>query len=357
MKKRMLSVLLVMVMVFSAFPLVSSAATETVLSGQTKTISVNTTIASGDSWSVANGGKIVINEGITLTIASGASIFNDGTIENKGKIIVNGSLVRQDHSVIKHEVRLPAGKTNQYTVYSLIDDIVLDPTDIEYDPLYMNDSYNYDAVPSTEGLIKKVWVTEGQPFYFRITLALPDYDVNKFPVNANGVPLTYRMGTFLGLASVSNSVDISYGTGNGPVYGEYLRKTIRISLPGTAESGYQVVAYYNGKDYVQEVEVAYGSGFAFAIRLDPEYDKSNYTVTVGGVKATKNDDGFYTVNNVTDEKAAAKAYEIVVAGVMTNEMMNTFSSIIAFIKQIVETLKDVFGTFFGMIPGTGTQTT
>jgi hypothetical protein len=351
--------MLVAIMIFSAFPFVSSAASEVI--SNTRTIAANTTIAAGDTWSVTSTGKIVINEGVTLTIASGASIINDGTIENKGKIVNNGSLIRQENSVIKHEVRFPGGRENQFTVYSLVDGIVLDPTNVgEYDPLYMTDPYNYDPVPSTTGYVHKVWVKEGAPFYFRLTLSEPAYDINKFVISANGMPLSYRVGTFLGTSSVSNSVDVVYGSGNGPVYGEHLRKIIRVSLPyqeaasdSAFSSGvYDVIAYYRGMNYTKEVEVLYGDSIVFAVRLDPTSDKSNYTVTVDGTKVEKSEEGFYSMSNITD----TKANEIVVAGVMPNSTFDTFNRVIGFIKQIVETFMDIFNTLFGggMFSGFGT---
>lgn len=343
MNKKIISVFLVMAMLFSGLTIVSSAANENI-SG-VKTINSNTTIGNGQSWTVLPEGKIVIEQGYTLTIASGGSIVNHGTIENSGSLSIStgGTLTRMSGSNIYHEVRLNPGVTGQYNVHRLLEGV---PTSVEEEHYFLEDlfqPYSYSKDPISE--TTKLWVKDGGIFCFRIVLDNIAYDVNKFAVDADGLSMT-RTGTYFTLGNVNRSVDVNYGGGSDP-YGEHLRKTIRIPLPGSSESGYQVVAYYKGVNYTEEVEVLYGDGFSFTVDLDPAYSRSTYTITVGGNKFEPNDDGFYVLSGITDEKAAADMYEIIVVGVMANETLDMFSNIFAFLKQIMETIMDVFKTFFG----------
>ena len=69
---------------FLFFPIPHAEAASMIFTSDT-TITTNQTIASGESWS--------INDGVTLTIASGVIVQNNGTIFNDGVLINNGSLV------------------------------------------------------------------------------------------------------------------------------------------------------------------------------------------------------------------------------------------------------------------------
>ena len=81
------------------------------------------------------------------------------------------------------------------------------------------------------------------------------------------------------------------------------------------------------------------------------WQESQLTVTVGGIEQEPDSYGYYLIENVTDIGEKAKAYEIVVKGVVSDEMQNILKSVFNFIQQIFQTFKEIFQSFAELFGG------
>ena len=129
-------------------------------------------------------------------------------------------------------------------------------------------------------------------------------------------------------------------------------KTIPIYLP--SGEGYRVCAYGDTLDQavnenIDKTEVNYGSNFYFRVEIFDGWQKSNITVTVGGVEVQPDKFGYYEITNITDTLAEEGAYEIYVAGVVKDSTQNLIATIMNTIRNVMETIIDMFKTLFGTL--------
>lgn len=374
--KKALALVLVALMLLTAVPFTASAALPTSLSGeinsdqnysatqgsQTAAIPVtgDLTINRGVIVTIGAGVTLIVNPGVTLTV--NGQVNNYGTIITKvnndgstAKIVGKGNIANlgENSGTIQHEIRFPAVKSaliEKYRVYYCSNN-----------SHYADEQFFDNGVKFEEEAVHNNWidvtggstrtVADGSTVYFSVVFSQLLVDPYKFEVSNGSSLLERDAGVYV--LNVSNSTCVDYGR-----YDENaLIKLIKIDLP--SGDGYRVTGHgtsleQSEQDMIDSAYVKYGDDFRFKVSIKEGWQESNITVTIGGSDPsnTTRDDisgpdkyGYYTINNVTDVKAADKAYEINVMGVVSDDTQNLLKGIFNFIREIFDTIKEIFGAF------------
>lgn len=359
--KRTLALILAAVLLLVALPISVSAAdinissdvtnAVTIASGSRAYITRNITIRTQGSITVAAGAELYINPGVTVTV--NGYINNFGTIYNKGTIANKGN-VQTDPAgtgMLKHFVTIPASyDASAYTVLYCINlNHIWDDFFDNIDDYNANTEHYYAS--NSAGFSD--YVQDGYTVYFTLLFNQPKIDPYKFEVNAGGARLIRDRGVYA--ITAGNAVNVTYGTYNASA----LIKQIKIALP--SGDGYRVVCYGTSleqavQDAIDFVWVDYGSTLSFRVEVFEGWQDSNIVVTIGGLDpsaqaadasiAGPDTYGYYEIRNITDKKAATNAYEINVAGVVSDDTQNLIKSIMKFIQDIFQTIKEIFSAFF-----------
>ncbi len=354
MSKKLISVLLVAILAMTVMAVPVSA--DPVIAALPLNINTNFTCNQNTIYVVNPGTTVTIAENATLTCTGTALIKNMGTVTNNGNI-VGTPITNEGAGVVYHRVHMPDPEVGKYTIW-YYDQTQIDPEDNTYIFPEYNLFYYEECNASTI-----LYAEQGKTFNFTFKMNSPAYDMRKLEPNVNGTAAQFIGGfiadpePLIGDPKVETcsiftipSAYSSFTINVMPWNADTMRKTITIPLPRDIETGsFRVVATYRGIVYENEVKVAYGDTFIFAVELDPLYDRSKLTVSLGGKKVTPNENGFYVVTNVTDADGKADLkYEISIAGVLTNESQMAMQNAIALFQDIMRVIMDILDTFFAM---------
>jgi|LSQX01.2.fsa_nt_gb hypothetical protein len=355
--KKVLSIALAVIMLFSVIPFVGIAADVTwdqdlndpvtIEAGQTAIVNGNIRLNSNAHITVAQGGRILINPNCSIDCYKGL-INNYGTIENKGTIHKKESISDMGgQGTLKHwvEVPNPADGAKYHLLTNISGEVnIIDGFDLDWA------TYNAEA-PETEYYSEEpvsAYFDDGSQIFFTLIFDEAKVDPYKFQVMAGGNVIDRDSGVYR--IVVGNAVTVSYGSYNEA----QLIKQIKINLP--SGEGYRCVAYGTSteqavQDAIDTVYIDYGTNLRFRVAVFEGWQESQLTVTVGGIEQEPDSYGYYLIENVTDIGEKAKAYEIVVKGVVSDEMQNILKSVFNFIQQIFQTFKEIFQSFAELFGG------
>ncbi len=314
-------------------------------------------LQSGRSLS-ANGTGSVISDRAVMTVNS--ILTNSGTITNEGSIVNPNNIYNGETGILQTLVLVPATKASD----------ALHPYHVRVAPLTMTeDEFKNDPdaafANSAVNVGSDAYVKSGSSLFFTLDFEDEAVDPTKFGVYGNGVRVYREMNGYQ-VTPVGESVSITYGD----YVRENLLKQIKIKLP--YGEGYRVVAYGYTLDQatmenIEYIYADYGSTVSFRVEVYQGWQDSDYLVTIGGQDPSVQADdslisgpdayGYYTIRDITDTKAAQGAYDIYVAGVVADETQDMIMRILTAVRQIFETIIDIFRTFFeslgGMFGGLG----
>lgn len=335
MTKKFISVLLIVIMTMAIMAPAASADDVKILSG-----TASGTLLANTIYTVPNGQTFTIPANFTLTIPKNTKIYNLGTVWNNGNI-TGGAITNEGKGKTYHKVQLPESYPGVYTVYYF--DWNLFPVDETYStPKFeLNTGYYVPYNPAID-----VYAVQGKPFYFTFVFDDAKYDISKLKPTVSGVN-AFLINDVFAIEDATSTFTV-----NVLSFDQIdMRKEIVIPLPKNEENySYITVAYYEGKRYENEVRIKYGDNFVFKLELDPLYDRSKATVTLGGKEIKPNDNGFYEVFNVTDQNGQAHlAYEILVQGIMENKSQEALSNAIGLFRDILKTVLDIIREFVMML--------
>ncbi|MCR5689782.1 MAG: hypothetical protein K6G71_05975 [Clostridiales bacterium] len=369
--KKTISVILAVLMAISVFTLgayaidagvtVDDNGNITIAGAGSYTIDADYTIPSDNNLTVQANGTLVIGEGVTLKV--NGLLVNSGIIENHGTIVNVGNVVTVGDGAIYDYITLPANTSEAYKVYyfnEYLNDLET-PTTID---AIQHVNYDNRAAVAESVAINPVnneitdtpytrRVKEGDTLYFTLVLneTYEKYDPYQIEVkNTLTSDRIVRDGGVYAITAAKTAVNISYGAPTK-------LKQIRITLPHG--DGYRVCAYgmtleeaARYDDTAAEIKYAtvnYGDNFSFRVEVLEGYHKTDsFVLTIGGRSVTPNDEGYYTITNVTDTAAAANKYKIAVAGIMSDAQEERFNSILNMLKNILSMIKEVFQTIVDM---------
>ncbi len=298
-------------------------------------------------------GVLTIENGAACDLSKTANAYNYGTINNIDRMDIKGNL--------SHQVTLPGGFTVDYpyTVtwnrqninvefgvgYYLYD---VGDSDLDY-----TETSSYTAITTESNIL----VPHGQKLFILISPEDGDgdwVDVGRMKLTVGGQSLSAQekvdndRGVFCIVPSNALKVGV-YST-------EYkdLVKVFEITLPST--EGYYVISKDGDVDVAN---VEFGKTFSFRVVLSPDYDKSDYYAYVNAFYLDHDEYGYYDVTGpITDDGMSTEGgvqgdIEIQIMGIQANERLEMVNSLVGFIQQIFEVIKEIFSYFTGIFDGLG----
>ena len=321
-------------------------------------INNGTLILESSTTSSLNGTSAVISNRAVMTVNS--ILTNSGKIINKGSINNVNNIYNGEKGVLETMVLVPETRADDedHPYHVRVAPVGVTEDQFKNDP----EAAFADAAPNQAGTF---YVKNGQALFFTLDFDDEAVDPTKFAVYANGVRVYREMNGYQ-INPTSEAVAITYGD----YVRENLLKQIKIKLP--YGEGYRVVAYGYTLDQatmenIEYIYADYGSTVSFRVEVYEGWQDSDYMVTIGGRDPSMGDTttdysgpdayGYYTIRNITDAKAEQGAYDIYVAGVVADETQDMIMRILTAVRQIFETIIDIFRTFFeslgGMFGGLG----
>lgn len=315
-------------------------------------------IRSGCTFVIPSGLHLAVPVTSTLTVEEGAALYINGSLNVMGEAHIYGKLDATESgltgqqnvlcyvsfpdltgSLLAEKIQVKCYKSNESEDYGDIN-VSFD----NYLSVYSNgtvQSYNSNLlpVPYNTFLYIRVFINEAQ--------GEDRYDDKLVVVKCNGVAIPFAQ----------NGCPIQVTTGSEITFGNWVNdsayyNTYIVELP--EGEGYTV---YGRNGEIGKVTLKYGQSFSFRVELEEEFNKSDYAVYVynglGFTNLDKDDllegiepavadaEGYYTIDSVTGN------YSISVQGVVSNQMLDIFSQVFNVLKQVWETVMQIFNELFG----------
>lgn len=371
--KKILAVVLGILMLVSVLPVAVSGAesydyTESADFESADDFNANTRtiIKSGAEMTIPDEMEMTIEQGKTVRIEAGATLIVLGTLTvEKGAVLeVKGTVVHSERVTVlgsapvtyKFEnTRLKTLGSHLASVYAAYSNDGSSYADVSENVTWSSNLVSggeFTAPLNSYVYIRTVFNQPTVAGYEKAETAPTVYDNTKLKVYADGIELEVKQGSRIFQATTAASITYSDWNDTDYLY-DY-----KFYVPDGA--GYTVHGTNGETSAYGAIKVPAGSDFRFRIEVDGDYDMSKYElyywegytfdsesgqdkIDNGDAKLlTADSDGYYTISSVYTDNT------IYVTGIVSNETIETASSILDILRNALNVIKTFFERIFGL---------
>lgn len=325
--------------------------TVTVSNGATLTL---TGEGEGELYSTLyNGANGIINIAAngSCTLGKGCYAYNYGLISSVDRMTLNGILYNMvtipEDFPVEYRYTETWNRTNM-TVDFKVEYYMYSENSGDLD--YLNDTlYKSDR--------RDVPVENGNKIFILITPEEGDgdwVDTGRMKLTVNGqlTSATDRIDNDRGVFCITPTSAVT-ATIYSTAYKD-IEKIFEIELPRT--EGYYTITKDGDVDVAT---VEYGKTLSFRLVLSEDYDKSDYDVYVNTIYMEPDEYGYYDVTGPIDaydglngtmasEGGVQQDLKITVFGIAPNDRVDMMTSIVSFVKEIFDVIREIFSYFLDL---------